>query len=280
MLFSVFINNFHDYVIRGYNLNIAVLIKQVPDTDDVVWTQNNNIDRTNMESIMNPVDKQAIEAALRIKELNNANVVTLTMGPKKALDILKESIAMGVDDAFLLCDSKFAGSDTLATSKILTKAIETLFPDVRLIICGQSASDGETGQTGPCCGARLNVPCLDNVNEILEITDEYIIVSSQYERVQTVYKVLLPALICINNFIFPPRIPKIAEYIKSQKYDYKVYNMYDINILEDDAGLKGSPTYVSSVYRCEDTRNGKIIVYNQDNLNEIYDEIKKVVYGT
>ena len=98
-------------------MKIAVFIKQVPDTDNVQWTESNNIDRTRMDSILNPVDKQAIEASLRLKEGTNANVTTITMGPNKAIEILKESVAMGVDDAILLCDPKFAGTGKVMVIK-------------------------------------------------------------------------------------------------------------------------------------------------------------------
>ena len=125
-------------------MKIVVFIKQVPDTTDVKWTKDNNIDRTQMESIMNPVDKQAVELALKLKEQYNSTITAITMGPNKAIEVLKESVAMGVDDAVLLCDPKFAGSDTCATSKVLASAIKEKFPDTDLILFGQSTLGGNT----------------------------------------------------------------------------------------------------------------------------------------
>lgn len=254
-----------------------MFIKQVPDTNDVKWTENNNIDRSKMECIMNPVDKQALEASLRIKECKGAAVYAVTMGPEKAKNILEEAIAMGVDDAFLLCDSKFAGSDTLATSKILSAAIKELIPDTDLIICGQSAIDGETGQTGFCTAARLNMPCTGGVSEILELTDDSITVLSETENNKITCKMNLPAFICINNYIYKPRIPKIGGYINAQNYNYKVYNIYDLNLRDNETGFKGSPTYVSRVFKNEDTRNGIVFDANSVPVSEIYKEIKKVL---
>lgn len=258
-------------------MNIAVFIKQVPDTTDVKWTENNNIDRTKMDSVMNPVDKEAIEAALRIKEQIGARVTVLTMGPKKAEEILREAVAMGVDDAFLLCDSKFSGSDTLATSKVLASSVKELLPQTDLVIFGQSAADGETGQTGPCVAARLNMPCIGRVCEITNVDDNYITLVSDCELEKNVLRVKLPAVICVQNYIFPPRIPRVCGYINSQKYNYVTYNMYDINVLETEVGLKGSPTYVSKVFKCEDTRRGKIYSAKDTDFSEIYREIKKVL---
>lgn len=258
-------------------MKIAVFIKQVPDTTDVKWTENNNIDRAKMDSVMNPVDKEAIEAALRLKEQYNAQTVAVTMGPKKADEVLKEAIAMGIDDAFLLCDSKFAGSDTLATSKVLSAAVKELIPDADLIIFGQSAADGETGQTGPCVAARLGFPCISRVSEIHEISDGSIILTTENEKERVTLKTQLPAVICIKNYIYPPRIPRICGYMNAQDYNYVSYSIYDIKLMDTETGLKGSPTYVSKVFKCEDTRNGKIFNSEETNFDEIYEEIKKVL---
>ncbi len=258
-------------------MKIAVFIKQVPDTNNVQWTENNNIDRTRMDSILNPADKQAIEAALRIKEINNSHITAITMGPNKAVEVLKESVAMGVDDAILLCDSKFAGSDTLATSKILSSAITQVLPETNLLIFGQTAIDGETGQTGACVATRLNMPFVSNVSEITEINETHITVISNTDEEQVTQKIELPCAICINNYVFQPRLPRIQGYITSQKYIYNTYNIYDLGVKEDEAGLKGSPTYVSKVYKNEETRNGITLDRELTDIKQIYEEIKKVL---
>ncbi len=254
-----------------------MFIKQVPDTDNVFWTENNNIDRTKMDSIINPADLEAIEAALKIKEKNNAYITAVTMGPEKAKEVLKEAVARGVDDGILLCDSKFAGSDTLATSVILSSAVKEILPDTDLLIFGQTAIDGETGQTGECVAARLNYPSIGHITDITEINDNYIEVLSSNINSETTFRLKLPASICVNNFVNKPKLPLIEGYIKSQDKNYKTYNLYDLNILETQAGLKGSPTYVWKVYKREETRNGVIFDFEQTQFNEIYKEIKKVL---
>ena len=260
-------------------MNIVVFIKQVPDTNDVKWTQNNNIDRAKMECILNPADRQALEASIRLKEEYGANITAITMGPNKAVDILKEAIAMGVDDAILLCDSKFAGSDTCATSKVLSSAIKEKFPNTDLIIFGQSAIDGETSQTGPSTATRLNMPFVCYVNEITSISNNVINVNTETETRKTTAQINLPAVICINNYVFKPRPPKINGYINAHKYNYKSFNLYELNIDESQVGIKGSPTYVSSVYKTNDCRNCNIIDTKEENhyANEIIKEIKKVM---
>lgn len=245
-------------------LNIVVFIKQVPDTNDVKWTQNNNIDRSNMDSIMNPADKQAIQAALKFRESNLANITVLTMGPKNAISVLKEAIAMGADDAALLCDSQFAGADTCATSRVLAASIKEKYPDTDLILFGQSAIDGETSQTGPSTAARLNMPCVPFVNEIIEYSENIITVKTENEIEKNVYKVQLPAVLCINNYVYLPEIPKISGYIKAHEYNYKTYNIFELKIKSSEAGVKGSPTSVSCVYKTEEGRNCEFINVSED----------------
>lgn len=260
-------------------MNIVVFIKQVPDTNDVKWTQNNNIDRTKMDSIINPVDKQAIEAALRLKESYGANITAITMGPVKAIDVLKEAIALGVDDAAILSDPKFSGSDTCATSRVLAAAVKEKFPDTDLILFGQSAIDGETSQTGPSTAVRLDYPFVCHVNEIVEINNNKITINTETETYKEVLQIQMPTVLCISNYVFKPRIPKINGYIKSQDYNYKSYNIYELNISETQTGVKGSPTYVSCVYKTADNRNCKMI-YAKDNdnfANEIMMEIKEIM---
>ncbi len=260
-------------------MNIVVFIKQVPDTTDVKWTQNNNIDRARMDCILNPVDKQAIEAALRLKEQYSAHTTVITMGPNNALEILKEAIAMGIDDAVLLCDPKFAGSDTCATSKVLAAAIKEKYPQTDLILFGQSAIDGETSQTGPSTAVRLNMPFICHVNEITGILDNSITVNSETETTKTSYKIKLPAVLCINNYVYQARIPRINGYITSQNYNYKKYNIYELNISETDTGVKGSPTFVSKVYKTNEQRNcKKIDTQSQENyINEVICSLKEIL---
>lgn len=245
-------------------MHIAVFIKQVPDTNDVKWTEDNNVDRTNMESVINPADKQALEAALILKDRYGADICAVTMGPKKAVEVLKEAVAMGADDAFLLCDSKFAGSDTCATSKVLAAAIKEKLQDTNLILFGQTAIDGETGQTGISTATRLNLPFISNVNEIIEIQDNKIVVNAETESEKTTYEAELPTALGINNYVFKPRVPRIGGYMKAQDFNYGEYNIYDLNLSAEDTGVKGSPTYVSKVFKSEEGRNCKFLNIEED----------------
>lgn len=255
-------------------MNIVVFVKQVPDTNDVKWTENNNIDRTNMESVINPADKQAIETALYIKDRYGAMVTAVTMGPAKSIEVLKEAVAMGVDDAFLLCDGKFAGSDTCATSKVLAAAVKEKLPQTDLILFGQTAIDGETGQTGTSTATRLGLTSISNVVEIIEVDEKSITINTETEKEKITLKTNLPCALCINNYVFKPRVPRINGYIKAQDYNYITYNIYDLNLDVNETGVKGSPTYVSKVFKNQEGRNCKLINFEEEgSLQTIIKEI-------
>ena len=258
-------------------MNITVFIKQVPDTDDVKWTANNNIDRTNMEIILNPPDTEALEAALNLKDKYGATVTAVTMGPKNAVNVLKEAIARGVDNAYLLCDSKFAGSDTNATSKVLASMIQEKLSDSDIILFGQTAIDGETGQTGISTAVRLNLPYITHVNEIIDVDETSLTANSETETEKITYKITLPAVLCINNYVIKPRIPRIGGYIRAKEYIYNSYNLYDLNINENETGVKGSPTYVSKVFKNEEKRNCKFINTNEEN---VFAQIKQEIINS
>ncbi|MBQ8168674.1 electron transfer flavoprotein subunit beta/FixA family protein, partial [bacterium] len=139
-------------------MKIALCVKQVPDTSDIKWTENNTMQREGVESIINPYDVYATELALKVKESLKANITAFTMGPQQATNMLKELIALGVDEGVLISDKKFAGADTYATGKTIATAIKKTLPDFDLILCGQFAIDGDTAQTGPCVASLLNIP--------------------------------------------------------------------------------------------------------------------------
>ena len=144
-------------------MNIVVCIKQVPETTEVrVDPKTNALIREGVKSIVNPFDENAIEAALQLREAHGGKVTVITMGPPQAEEALRHAIAMGADEAILLTDAAFRGSDTLATSYTLAAAVRKLAcpprGDVDLVLCGKQAIDGDTGQVGPGLAERLGFP--------------------------------------------------------------------------------------------------------------------------
>ncbi len=244
-------------------MQIALCIKQVPDTADIKWTENNTIQREGVESVINPFDTYAIETAVRLKEkIKDVHITVLSMGPPQAQEILKKAISMGVDDGFLVSDRKFAGADTIATSKTLAAAISEKIKDVDLIICGQFATDGDTAQTGPSIAQHLNFPQVTYVKEITGYKDGVLTVKREVEDGVEIVKVQLPAVLCMLKCDYEPRRPLIEGFIKAHNANVKSYSMEDVNLLPEEVGMKGSPTYVSKAFRPEQKQGGEVIVPN------------------
>ena len=143
---------------------IIVCIKQVPDTNDIKWTEHNTIQRDGLDSIINPYDISAIQFANNFKYvLDDVKITVVSMGPTQAKDALKEAIAIGADEANLLSDKKFSAADTLATAYTLSQFIKSKFPDFNIILCGQQAIDGDTAQTPSSLAEKLDIPQITNV---------------------------------------------------------------------------------------------------------------------
>ncbi len=236
-------------------MKILVCIKQVPDTTDIKWTENNTIQREGVESVINPFDIYAVEAALKLKEnREDVTVTALTMGPLQAEDILKKVIALGCDNGVLITDKKFAGADTYATAKTIAAAIKTKLPDYDLIICGQFAVDGDTAQTGPGIANQLGIPQITYVKKIEKCDGKCIYAKREIEEGIETLKVELPALICVLKGLEEPSRTTINGIIKARNTKIDLYSMEGIGLNPDDVGIKGSPTYVSKAFRPESKR--------------------------
>lgn len=244
-------------------MNIALCIKQVPDTADIKWTENNTIQREGVESVINPFDMYAIETAVRLKErLKDTKITVLSMGPPQAEEIIKKAIAMGVDEGFLVSDRKFAGADTVATSRTLATAVKEKVKDVDLIICGQFATDGDTAQTGPSIAQQLGFAQITYVKEILGYKDGFLTVKREVEDGVEIVKTALPAVLCMLKCDYEPRRRLIEGFIKAQKAKVPMYSMEDIKLSPEEVGMKGSPTYVSKAFRPEQKQGGQVLTPN------------------
>ena len=236
-------------------MKIIVCIKQVPDTDDIKWTENNTIQREGVESIINPYDVYAIEEALKLKKIvPDVEITVLTMGPLQAETMLRQAIALGCDKGVLISDKKFAGADTYATGKTIASAIKTKLSDFDLILCGQFAIDGDTAQTGPSVANQLGISQITFVKELKECDNGSICAVREIEEGLETVKVELPALICVLKGMYETTRPKIAGFIKAKNAEISIYSMEDIGLTPEDTGIKGSPTFVSKAFRPEHNR--------------------------
>lgn len=256
-------------------MKVIVCVKQVPDTSDIKWTEHNTIQREGVESIINPFDKYALETALRLKDKYNAHISVISMGPPQANEILREALAMGADEATLVSDRKFSGADTIATSKTIGSAIAKKFSGFDLIICGQFAVDGDTGQTGPSIAQYLGIPQITYVKEVVNYSDNSLTVKKEVEDGIETVKIKLPALLCVEKCDFEPRNIRIAGYITTQNAEIKSLNLEDLEIDAESVGMKGSPTYVSKAFRPEGRKKGEVITpeTKQEGANYVAEKI-------
>ena len=262
-------------------IKIALCIKQVPDTNDIRWTEHNTIHREGVESIINPYDVYALEFALKIKqELKDVSITVFSMGPKQAQNIISRAIALGADDGVLISDKKFAGSDTYATALILSKAIEKVLPDYDLVICGQFATDGDTAQTPPNIATFLNIAQVTFVKEFLKIEKESFWLKRELEDGLETVKVKSPAVIGVLKENFEPSRPRISGIITAAKKEIKVLGIDDLGLSSEQVGIKGSPTYVNKAFRKVTSHNAtKYIQDTQKSVEMIRDVIKSTLGG-
>lgn len=253
-------------------LKIVVLAKQVPDTRNVgkdAMKEDGTVNRAALAAIYNPEDLNALEQALRIKDMYEGSTVTiLTMGPSRAADIIRESMFRGADGGILLTDRKFAGSDTLATSYALSRAILKINPDI--IIAGRQAIDGDTAQVGPQVAEKLNMPQVTYAEEIHKIEDNTAYIKRRLENGVEEVSCPLPIVITVNASA-PECRPRHAKRVLKFKRamtqtelndaegDYTVFHsgreylsipewgVTDIDCEPLSLGLSGSPTKVKKI---------------------------------
>lgn len=229
-------------------MKIIVCIKQVPGTNEVKMDPvTNTIIRENVPAIINPFDTYAIEEAVRIKEKYGAEITGLSMGIPAAEEMLKEAISLGIDNASLLTDRKFAGADSLATSYALSKGVEKI-GEFDLIICGKQATDGDTAQVGPSLAKTLGIAYATNISKIIEIKQDSMhcmkITDDGYEEIE----IRLPALVTVVKEINMPRLPSINSMKKAKKSEIEIITFNDVKADENKVGLKGSPTQVKKTF--------------------------------
>jgi electron transfer flavoprotein beta subunit len=241
-------------------MHIVVPIKQVPETSNVKMDpETGTMLRTAVEGIINPLDLYAIEAALRLKEVRGGTVTVISMGPPKAEASLRDALAMGCDQAVLLSDRKFGGSDTWATAYTLSLAIEKLAP-FDLVICGERATDGETGQVGPGIAASMDLPLVTYVSQVVEAGEDFMRLERMIEGGREQVCSSLPLVLTVLKDVGNPRLGTVRSKLAARKAEIPVWGPADVGAKEEWIGLKGSPTRVVKIYSPKLARKGDVIV--------------------
>ena len=245
----------------GYNC--VVCIKQVPDTKKVsgdAMKADGTINRAALPAIFNPEDKNALEAALSVKERYGGTVTAIAMGLPAACEILREALMCGADKAYLVTDRKAAGSDTLATSYILSCAVKRFKPD--LVFCGRQAIDGDTAQTGPQIAEKIDFAAVTYLEKI-DMDGDYAIVTRDIGTGIETDKVKLPALFTVTEKFGELRPFNVRRVMKYKKAELKPASEFeagdtsiaaigqlscdDIGAQAERCGFAGSPTNVAKI---------------------------------
>jgi electron transfer flavoprotein beta subunit len=229
-------------------MNVVVCVKQVPGTNEVKMNkQTNTIIREGVESILNPFDAYALEEGLRIRDNMGGKVTVLSMGIPSVAEMLRETVALGADEAVLLSDRAFAGADTLATAYALSMGVRKI-GSCDLVICGKQATDGDTAQVGPSLAEKLGVPHTTYVRAIEEIREAYIRCQRMTDDGYEVVTMELPAVLTVVKEINEPRLPSLKGMMRAKKAAIPVWTAGDIGADKELCGLKGSPTQVVSTF--------------------------------
>ena len=256
-------------------MNIMVCIKQVPNTADVkIDPKTNTLIREGVESIINPFDTYAIEEGVRLKEKFGGKVTVITMGPPQADAALREAISLGCDDAILISDRAFAGSDTWATSYTLAQAVSKIGP-FDLILCGKQASDGDTAQVGPGIATHLDIPQVTYVKKVEEIKDNLARVERLVEEGYEVIETPLPCLFTVVKEINVPRLPSLKGKMKAKSAVIAKWGAKDLACEPKQIGLEGSPTKVVKIFNPPPRKGGvKLTGEPHDMVDKLVELLK------
>ncbi len=287
-------------------MRIIVAIKQVPETKSVKMDEKTGtVIREGVEAIVNPLDLYAIETAIELRETfsslvarrtghesrvtshgartcaartenaGTSEVIGISMGPPKAVTALREAIAMGFDSGVLVSDSAFAGSDTWATSYILAEAIKRI-GDFSLVICGERATDGDTGQVGPGIASFLDLPVVSYVSKI-ELIGGLKPTLRVNRLVEDGYEVLscsLPCILTVVKEVSVPRLPTLRGKQRAKRTEIPVWGRDDLDVDLSKVGVNGSPTRVVKIFRPKVTRQcEKVLAKDDESIKEAVDKL-------
>jgi len=255
-------------------VQIIVPIKQVPETNAVKMDEETGtMVRDGVEAIINPLDLYAIESAIQLREEHGGEVIAISMGPPKAETALSEAIAMGCDRGILVSDKAFGGADTWATAYVLSEAIKKT-GHFDIIICGERATDGDTGQVGPGIAAFLDLPVATYVSKIKKVDGQSCVV---YRLVEEGYEILdmqLPGVLTVVKEVADPRLPTLRGKQKAKKTEIPALKSGDLNVEDDKIGLNGSPTRVVKIFKPKVTRQcKKRVAMDEQSLSSAADEL-------
>lgn len=240
-------------------MHIAVCIKQVPEKAEVMMIEGRfTLAREGVPSQINAYDLAALEIALQLKRKFRGQITVLTMGPPSAEEALREALAMGAEKGILITDPALAGSDTLATSRVLGAALRKLDPSPSLILCGARSSDSDTGHVPPQVAEELNLNHISCASRVELVGSEILLKRKMGKWNQTV-KVKLPALVSVLDTEWQLGHLNLRDIpLAFEEKELSVWSLKDLQLREEEVGLKGSATRVRRIKASEEKRKGEV----------------------
>ncbi len=227
-------------------MNIAVLIKQVPVSNKVsVDPETHALIRSSAEGMINPSDRNGIEAALRLRDAYGGKAAVFTMGPPQAESALREAMAIGCDEAYLVSDRAFGRADTLATARVLAAAVKAA-GNFDLVCCGALSSDGATGQVAAMVAEALDWPQAVEINDVKDVSDDgrSIRISKDLGKRNYLAEIQLPAVLTFQFGCNEPRLATLRSTRNAKKKPLTVLSNKELNMPADRIGAAGSPSIV------------------------------------
>jgi len=252
-------------------VQVVVCVKLVPSPgqwSQITFRKNGVLQREGIDQVINPLDKHALEEAVRIRQKHGGTVTVLTMGPLSGLENLREALAMGADRAFLLSDRCFAGADTLATSCALAAGIKKAAPDFDLVLCGAKSLDSGTAQVGPQLAVHLEVAHVTSVFSVDLLEESTFQVKMEMERGYLLLNVLPPVVMTVTHRLNKPCIPTLADIVAAGGKEITVYSLAELGLSPSQVGQAGSPTQVRDLFFSPVKRLGKILEGSLDEKVE------------
>ncbi len=260
-------------------MKILVCVKQVPDTSGkVAVNPDGTLNRASMETIINPDDMNAVEAALKLKDETGCRVSVITMGPPPAEGMLRELMAMGADDAYLISAREFGGSDTFATSQIISAAIDHIgLEKDDIVFCGRQAIDGDTAQVGPQIGEKLGLPQVTYAGDIKKDGDTLTVQRMLEDGYMTI-KIKTPCLITCIKELNEPRYMSVGGVFDAYSkplvvLDYEALKDHPF-IDKSTIGLQGSPTNILTSFTPPQKGAGQML---EGNGMETCEKLAKIL---
>jgi electron transfer flavoprotein beta subunit len=242
-------------------MNIIVCIKQVPMVSELPWNaKTGTLKRELAQGMMDPSSRQALEAALRLKQgRENVQITALSMGPPMAEEVLYQAVALGADHGVLLTDRRMAGADTYLTSFILAEYIRKLSPDTDLVLCGSQTSDSETAQVGPQLACELDMPAIGWVSDIA-LSGRTLTVERHVDDFLETLEMDLPGLVTVDQGAFSPEYTALGGVQSAfEASEVKIVDARDLGLDKGFNALKDSPTRILDVYSPTTEKENRVL---------------------